>query len=192
MDSSYKKNNYGSIFRALILSHKPVSVVECGVLDGYSAFYIANALRFNRNKRGINSRFYAYDIFEKYQYKHGRYDDLKYMLILNKLDANCCLIKCDAFEAAVAHQNSSVDFLHMDISNDGDILLKTLEIWGPKISKNGIIAFEGGSEERDNGWIKTYNKKPIRPELINNSIVYNNWDIQIFHEYPSMTLMWRK
>lgn len=190
--SSYEDNNYGSVLRALVLGNQPQLVVECGVLNGYSTMYIANALRFNRKKRGIRSVFFAYDLFDSYEYKHGHIENVTEMLRTNNLDFDCNLHKADAFEIYNDYEDGVIDFLHFDISNDGDTLLKMLDTWGRKINREGIIAFEGGSLERDNGWIKKYDKRPIRHELINNPIVYKNWDIQIFDPFPSLTLLWRK
>lgn len=190
--SSYEKNNYGNIFRALILSHKPKLVVECGVLNGYSTYYIANSLKFNKINRGVDSVFNAFDIWDDYDYKHGKYSDVVKMLTVNNVAGYVKLNYGNAFEVFKNYKDNTIDFIHFDISNDGDILLKMLDTWGKKINKDGMIVFEGGSEERDNGWIKTYNKKPIRHELINNPDIYTNWNIQIFDPYPSMTLMWRK
>lgn len=188
--SSYTINNYGSVFRALILAHQPNTVVECGVLDGYSTMCIAHALKFNKEKKGIHSEFFAYDLWDGYNYNHGDYDKVDNMLKKNDLDVK--LIRQDAFLASYDHDDFEVDFLHMDISNDGDVLLETLKEWGSKITTDGIIAFEGGTEERDKGWIKKYNKKPINPELINNPEVYENWDVQIFSLFPGLTLLWKK
>lgn len=192
MFSSYDVNNYGLVFMSLILAKEPLFVVECGVLDGYSTLNIASALKFNYKSKGITSTFFSYDLFDDYEYRHGNYKDVSNMLNSNDLMFHYNLVKCDAFEASKNHKDDTIDFLHFDISNDGDILLKMLDVWGKKIRTDGIIAFEGGSIERDQGWIKKYNKKPIRPELLNNPEVYNNWSIQIFEEYPSLTLMWRK
>jgi predicted O-methyltransferase YrrM len=186
--SSYKENNYGDIFRALILTQKPRLVVECGVLDGYSTMNIANALRFNVLERGISSKFFAFDLWDEYQYKHGDIENVVNMLISHGLGSYVLLGNGDAFEVSNNVLDGAVDFLHMDISNDGDILLKTLDCWGDKISPNGVIAFEGGSEERDNGWIRKYNKRPIRPVLFD----LKGWNFQIFDPYPSLTLLWRK
>lgn len=191
--SSYKENDYGSIFRALILAHKPKLVVECGVLDGYSTFYIASALRFNRHSRGIKSEFFAYDLWEDYEYKHGDFEAVEEMLKSQKLDDHVNLTEGDAFEVAQVFDDGVVDFLHMDISNNGYKLIKTLEVWGDKLSFDGIIAFEGGSEERDDvEWMKTFKFPSIREELVNNPFVYKDWDIQIFVPFPSMTLLWKK
>ena len=176
----------------MILAKEPNLVVECGVLDGYSTLYIANALKFNHQSRDIESSFYAYDLFDAYEYNHGDYEKVDEMILDKGLLPYCTIVKHDAFDAAKGFDNEEVDFLHFDISNDGDILLKMLEVWGSKINREGMIAFEGGSIERDQGWIAKYNKRPIRPELLCNPDVYRNWDFQIFDAFPSMTLLWRK
>lgn len=192
MISSYEQNNYGNILMSLILGRQPQLVVECGVLDGYSTYHIAHALRFNRKKRGIRSIFFAYDLFDDYEYNHGHQDEVEEMLAQQNIQWDCNLIKADAFKIYDDYEDGVIDFLHFDISNDGDILLKMLDTWGKKIHREGIIAFEGGILSRDNGWIRKYNKRPIRPELLNNPDVYKNWDIQIFDPFPGLTLLWRK
>ena len=192
MLSSYEQNNYGSVFRSLVLGLQPQLVVECGVLDGYSTINIADALRFNRDYRDIRSVFFAYDLFEDYEYRHGHMDDEESRLEARDLHLQSKLYKADAFEVYRDYEDNTIDFLHFDISNDGDILLRMLETWGEKIHDDGVIVFEGGSIERDQGWIRKYNKRPIRPELLGNPDVYKNWDIQIFERFPSLTLLWRK
>lgn len=187
--SSYKENNYGMVLRALVLAHKPKLVIEIGVLDGYSTFYIAHALRFNRN-RGIVSQFFAYDLWEEYDYKHGNFQEVEEMLLLQGLDKFVNLSKGDAFEVVEVFDNGTIDFLHMDISNDGDKLIRTLDVWGDKLSVDGIIAFEGGSKERDEGWIKEYNFRPIR-DVLSTSLM-DNWIFQVLTPFPSMTLLWKK
>jgi len=191
--SSYKENNYGNVFRALILAHQPKIVVECGVLDGYSTFHIAHAIRFN-HARGLRmAEFYAYDLWEEYDYKHGDFEEVKEMLESQNLGEYVMLGEGDAFEVADSFEDGDVDFLHMDISNNGDKLLKTLKVWGDKISDDGMIAFEGGSEERDKvEWMVKYDFPSIREELINNPNVSKNWYVQIFTTFPGLTLLWKK
>jgi hypothetical protein len=188
--SSYEENNYGAVFRAFILGQRPKVVVECGVLDGYSLFHIAHAVRFNK-RFGVNGKVFAYDLWDDYKYKHGSYGKVQEMIRNQMLEDEIDLEISDAFDASNNHPNGTVDFLHMDISNNGDILLKTIEVWGDKISPNGMIAFEGGSEERDNiKWMKKYGKKPIRDILLND--VWDKWNIQIFKLFPSLTLLWKR
>ena len=191
--SSYKDNDYGNVFRALILAQKPNLVVECGVLDGYSTFNIGQAIKFNREKRNIICSFFAYDLWEDYEYKHGDYSEVENMLNEQGLDDYVFLTEGDAFFVYNVFEDKSIDFLHMDISNNGDTIIKTLELWGDKISDNGIIAFEGGSEDRDNvEWMIKYGFPSIREVLINDPIVYENWDVQILDSFPSMSLLFPK
>ena len=81
MRSSYIENNYGSVFRSLIIALKPDRIVECGVLDGYSLFNIAHAVRFN--KFGY---IYAYDLWENYKFKHGSFEEVAENLKKQKVD----------------------------------------------------------------------------------------------------------
>jgi predicted O-methyltransferase YrrM len=196
MRSSYIENNYGNVFKALILAHLPSLVVECGVLDGYSTFNIAHALRANKINKGIESTFIAYDIWENYDYKHGDFGEVSTMLReRGLLNHYVNLHYGKAFDVHMNFQDRTVDFLHMDISNDGLVLEKTMEYWGSKISQGGIIAFEGGSRERDNvDWMKKYNKKPIIPELekMLNASPIPNWSFQVFNEFPSLTLIFKR
>jgi predicted O-methyltransferase YrrM len=193
MRSSYAENNFGSILRALILAQLPRLVIECGVLDGYSAFHIAHALRFNAQKMKRQSEFIAYDLWEEYRYKHGNFNKVASMLReQNLLNKHVNLHYGNAFNVYSYYQDGAVDFLHMDISNDGDILRKTIDHWGPKIAHGGIIAFEGGSVERDNvEWMKKYDRNPIAPEVVNISFD-TEFDAQVFPMFPSMTLFFKR
>lgn len=196
MRSSYIDNNYGNVFKALILAHLPSLVVECGVLDGYSTFNIAHALRSNKINKAIESTFVAYDIWDNYEYKHGDFREVATMLReKGLLNHYVNLHYGRAFDVHSNFQDRTVDFLHMDISNDGLVLEKTLEYWGPKISQGGIIVFEGGSVERDNiEWMQKFNKKKIQPELekLLNSALIPEWSFQIFTDFPSMTLIFKR
>ena len=193
MRSSYKENSYGNVFRALILAHQPRIIVECGVLDGYSTMHIAHALRFNHSRGIPMAEFYAYDLWEEYEYKHGDLEEVENMLKSKDLLDYVMLNEGDAFEVAEAFDPATVDFLHIDISNNGEKVAEAVRAWGDKISPTGIIAFEGGSEERDKvEWMIKYKFPSIRYELFNNPIITKKWDMQIFKTFPSMTLMWRK
>lgn len=191
--SSYKENEYGSVFRALVLAQRPMLVVECGVLDGYSTFHIAHALRFNRKAWNIRSEFFAYDLWEEYEYKHGDFAEVEKMLKDQRLDDFVHLTEGDAFNVADVFTDESVDLLHMDISNNGETLIQTLEVWGSKLSQTGMIVFEGGSEERDNvEWMVKYGFRSIQNVLQTHPLVRSDWVFQVLSPFPSMTLLWRK
>lgn len=192
MRSSYKKYNYGYVFASMIMVQRPITVVECGVLDGYSTAHIARALKFNHHERGVHSQFFAYDMWENYNYKHGDINKVYELMAKNNLESYVELCYGDAFKVADSFKNGSVDFLHFDISNDGDKLAAMMHYWGEKISEGGIIAFEGGSKERDNvEWMKIYNKKPIRHVLYDSMLINYNWSITVLPQFPSMTLLFK-
>ena len=193
MRSSYIENNYGSVFKALVLSSKPELIVECGILDGYSLYNMASAVKFNHYKKGIFGHIYAIDLWDGYEYNHGNYGRVHDLLAEFGLIDYVDLINNDAFEAAEMFRDGDVDMLHMDISNDGDKLIDTLQRWGSKLSPEGVIVFEGGSVERDEvKWMKDYKKTPIHSNLKSNPLVYEEWDFQIFDPFPSITLLWKK
>ena len=184
MISSYEKNNYGPLLRSLSENCVTSLAVELGVLHGYSTEYIA---------WGVlgKGRLMAYDLFEEYEYNHSKFNDIR-VKFLNFGDT-VKLIQGDAFKAHNDFEDASVGFLHVDLSNTGDIIKEIINNWNNKIAQRGIIVFEGGSFVRDNiEWMKKYNKSPIRAELENNKIINEQYLWGVFEAYPSMTVMYKK
>lgn len=186
MRSSYCTNSYGSLFTALAKIHDPKLMIELGVLDGYSLLALAEGA-------SSDCQIYAYDLFDDYEFKHGSEEDVQ-SLLNDKRYSNVSLLKGDAIAAAKSYENNSVDFLHVDISNDGDILGKVYNAWYDKIKKGGLFIFEGGSVERDNvDWMVKYKKTPISifKLAIQSCCHLDNtpcWEITTFDPYPSLTV----
>jgi hypothetical protein len=179
-------NNYGSIFQSLIISKKPAKIVECGILDGYSTLHIATALRFLETM-GHNSVFHAFDLFDDYEFKHGNMYGVRNMLIRHGVYNKVTIRAGDCFEVYKEYLDNTIDFMHIDISNDGDKLLKVLKLWGSKMKVDGIIAFEGGSKQRDNiEWMKTFDKRPIQSAFAEIPL---EWRFTILEPFPSMMLL---
>jgi predicted O-methyltransferase YrrM len=177
MRSSYLQNNYGKLFEALVLVHSPKLVVECGILDGYSLFSMART-----SKECI---FFGIDLFDSYEFKHGNKEALEE--IIKRENLNVKLIKEDAIKIATNFSDSSVDILHIDISNDGEILPKVFDAWKSKIANGGLFIFEGGSKERDEiEWMMKYNKIPI--SNFKNSLKKEEWEFITLSPYPSLTI----
>lgn len=193
MRSSYKDKNYGAVLSSLVIGKRPENCVELGVLDGYSTIHIASALRFNQRAFGIDGRLYCWDLFDDYEYKHGNKEDVQKLLNVHQVTPIVTLTKGDAFKVAEQIQDNLIDFLHVDISNDGEILKKVMTIWNPKMKPFGIIAFEGGSEERDNvEWMIKYNKMPIRFVLKHNETIKSDFNVFVMKPFPSMTILQKK
>lgn len=187
MRSSYIENNYGAVFQSIVLMNKPKKVIEFGILDGYCTYNIAKAIKFNKEKYNIDCVFESYDIFDDYEFKHGDIEEVK-NIIKNKDLYDYVDIKYgDIFEIYKKIEENSVDLLFIDISNDGDKIKRAIKLWSSKVK--GMIIIEGGSIERDNGWIKKYNKEPIRPLLENNIFINETYNWFIFEKYPSVTLL---
>ena len=75
-----------------------------------------------------------------------------------------------------------IDILHIDIANNGDVYEFAINNYLPKLSKNGVIILEGGSEERDNvEWMIKYNKPKIQP-------IVKKYNMKVIGTFPSITL----
>ena len=193
MRSSYIQNNYGPVFENVVKTFLPQKCVELGVLDGYSTLAIARGIRKAMILSAHRSHLYAYDLWEDYDYKHGKMEEVQDRLDSEELSEYVTLHKKDAFEVYKDYLDQSACLLHVDISNDGDTLNKIVEQWHTKLSMGGMILFEGGSAERDEiEWMKKYNKKPIKPVIEFHEIL-NKWYIYgTYNAFPSLSVFIRK
>lgn len=178
--SSYRTNNYCSIFQYLIERYKPEKVIEFGVLGGYSTISIAIAL--SKLKRG---KIIGYDLFEDYKYNSYPLNSTLRNIRNAGLDEWVELKKCNVFEdldwKRIVYK---ADFLHVDLSNDGDVVEMLIDVPGPK-----VIVFEGGSLSRDEvDWMVSSNRKRMNPLYKSYAKKYKITTIQ---EYPSMTVVER-
>ena len=174
-DSSYRANNYFALLKTLVTFYRPETIVEFGVLNGYSLnCFINNAPQ----PRCI----VAYDIFSDYPYSHASQDIL---------DTHGGYISYgDFFQIAPKISDNSIDLLHIDIGNKGNTYQFFFDNYVQKLSSTGIALLEGGSEERDHcDWMIKYKKPPIRPVLDKYRTLY---DIYTFQPYPSLTIIRRK
>ena len=189
MRSSYIKNNYGSIFEKTVEIFLPHKCVELGVLDGYSLLHIARGAQLAKIHSKHPVIVNAYDIWDDYQYKHGSMFEVQEMLENNGVSEPVTLHRKDAFEVYKDYEDHSVCFLHVDLSNTGNVLQKIVEQWDDKLSFGGLLLFEGGSEERDNiDWMKKYQKKPIRPEIVSNVTLNKKYIYGTYDAFPSLSI----
>lgn len=150
--SSYEQNNLGRTIYEQIRFLKPQKVIDFGVLDGYSTIVIAQALKEN----GFG-KVYAYDLFDDYEYNHAKRQTLEKNLNEYGVREWVEIEKVNFFDWLKTDEDFSC--LHLDISNDGDIIDV---LWDKFGNTDKTIIFEGGSEQRDRvGWMVKYNKKPI-------------------------------
>ena len=197
--SSYRENNFGEILQQYVLTWKPVSFVELGVLDGYSTLFIAQGVKQNQKMHNINAKLDAYDLFDDYAFKHGNQESVNMMLKEHGVGDYVNLIKGNAYEVYSRYPNmipnevKGIEFLHIDISNTGKVIHDLMELWHPKIGWRGVVAIEGGSDERDNvEWMKKYNMPSIKVELSTSELISKYYFIATYFKFPSLTILIRK
>ena len=175
IESSYKKNNIGKTLYNFVLNTKPEKIIEFGCLYGYSTIAMALALK-KLNKGNI----ICYDIFDKYQYTHSTFNDTMNNIKKHNVQEYVSLEKMDFYTWLKAPED--FDLIHIDISNNGDIILDAYNSLYDKLKTGSCIIFEGGSEERDNiDWMIKYEKRSI------NSIKnITNYEI-LNDEFPSLS-----
>ncbi len=155
IESSYRENDLGKTLYDFILQYKPKKIVEIGILGGYSTIVMAQAL----DEWG-EGHIFAYDLFEKYPFKHssvkevqdnmGRYSVSKYITLVQK----------DFYDWIKNPED--FDLLHVDISNNGEIIELLYSALKDRINNGAVVLFEGGSSERDNiEWMKKNKFKKI-------------------------------
>ncbi len=179
--SSYQENNYGELFYALMRIYQPKKVVELGTKAGFSAFHMARGLK--QNGKG---KLFCYDLWEKYEFnsvpQSVAQENLKlYPDIVSLISHNA---------VGVEKIHKSIDILHIDLGNSGEILEKIVPFWIDKV--NQLIIIEGGSEERDRVyWMSKFNKIPITTWLKHFKQKRKEINYFTFKPFPSITLLYK-
>lgn len=193
MRSSYIENNYALVLKSYVLNWRPTTLVELGILDGYSTLAIAEGIKEMNFLYEMNTKLIAYDLFEDYLYKHGSKEEVEERIKAAGFQDLVEIRKGDAYKVYADFADNSIQFLHVDISNTGEVLKKILELWTPKMIQRGLILFEGGSDERDNiEWMKQYNMSSIKQEIESSVFIKNNYLYGTYYAFPSLTVFLRK
>ena len=171
--SSYLINNFEIYFKNICTEYKPESVLEIGLLDGYSLEAFAKHLPNSSEIIGI-------DIFENYEFKNAEY---KFLIEKFKGYKNVKIKYGNFYDYFLL--GKSFDLIHIDISNDAEIFDFAIKNYLPMCNKALIL--EGGSKERDEvGWMIKHNKKPISNYL---STLNTNLNFKVIKDFPSMTII---
>ena len=162
MNSSYNnKVDFGDIISTITFMNNPQKIVECGILEGYS---LSKFIESSSSNTSID----AYDIFDKFNGNHAIKDKITEQFSPYK---NVTIDYGDFYNVLKTYPDKSIDILHIDIANNGDVYEFVFENYVNKVKDDGIILMEGGSEERDNvDWMIKYNKPKITPVLKNGQI----------------------
>lgn len=177
----------------MMLAWRPKTVVELGILHGYSTLHMAKGLKKGKELGKCDGHIHAYDLFDDYPYRHGSMDGVRKMLEEEGVSELVSLYKKDAFEAAKDYGTNSIWILHVDLANTGEILRKIMEAWDDKLGYGCCIMFEGGSEERDNEpWMIEYAKESIKKELETNPIINSKYVYGTYLAWPGLTVLIKK
>lgn len=179
VDSSYRKNNIGWLFYSLVRMHQPTKCIEIGALYGYSAIFTAAALK--HNKKG---HLQVYDVWHTPMseawnnlYEAGVY----HWVSLNHLKAEC----------VPAIERFPIDFIHIDIGNDGETYRWALDSFAPLTPPGALMVLEGGTDERNQlEWMMREGKRSIIIEEIKYHLLYHDdsWDLFVFEPFPGVTV----
>jgi predicted O-methyltransferase YrrM len=155
IESSYREHDIGKTLYDLVLKLEPKKIVEIGCLHGYSTVAMAMAL----DEIG-SGHLHVYDLFEDYQYKHGTMDEVQGNVEKYGVSEYVTLTKKDFNEWI--QRPEDFDLLHVDISNNGDVIELLYEAVKDQVEQGKTVVFEGGSQERDKvPWMDKYGKRRI-------------------------------
>jgi hypothetical protein len=178
--SSYRDHGYGGFFYALVRCLKPRRCIELGVLQGFSLFAAARALRDNGE-----GRIEGYDLFEDYPYTHEPYAAVVERTRSAGLRDWAGVHRAEA--GSVSDAVGPVDYLHVDLSNDGDWFRRVFERWSPKVAQ--VMVLEGGGDARDEvDWMVRYQRPPIVAAINDLRRNFTDWKIAVLEPYPSLTV----
>ena len=92
----------------------------------------------------------------------------------------------DFYKVINNYPDNSIDILHIDIVNNGNTYEFMFQNCINKITNDGFIIMEGGSEYRDNiQWMIKYKKEKIQPIIKKYKNIYN---IKTFGIFPSIII----
>lgn len=193
VESSYAENNFGPIFRNTVISFIPHTCVELGVLHGFSSLWMGYGFKHNELYRNHIGHLNSYDLWEDYPYNHGNKEEVEKLLKDQEVDKYVTLFHKDAKEVHLLYGEKSVDILHVDISNTGEIFDFMVEKWHPILTMSGIILFEGGSVERDNiSWMVDNKCLSIKEAIESNEIINSFYQYGTYNKFPSLTVLIKK
>jgi hypothetical protein len=183
LKSSYAVHGYDTLFYALARAWRPSLYLEFGVLSGYSLLSSSLAIRDNGAGRAIGM-----DLFEDYQYTKDYKIAVQTRIDELQLGTCCTLTQGSVYD--VKPTDMTADVLHIDISNNGEVVRHFFEKWSPHVGR--AILFEGGGPSRDQvDWMVKYDKPRMFPVFESLASANPGWSIYQVADYPTFTAMVR-
>lgn len=183
LKSSYAANRYAHLFYGLVRAWKPQTYLEFGVLSGYSLLSAALGLRKNENGRAV-----GIDLFEDYSFTKDHHWAVEDRIRRLALGNYCELKQGSVFEVSPA--DYAPDILHIDLSNNGEIVSRLFREWKSSVRKAFI--FEGGTRERDQiEWMLKY-QKPVMYPVFDEISRDPAWLVYQVTQFPTVTVLLRR
>jgi predicted O-methyltransferase YrrM len=162
---------------------RPRRCVELGVLHGFSLLCVAAALRDNGH-----GTIDGFDLFDDYPFRHESLVNAQAAIERCQLQGWARVQRADALD--VHERFDRIDWLHVDISNDGDTYARVFEQWEARVE--AVMILEGGSAARDEvEWMSAYAKRPIAPALDAIARSHRGWTFAVLAPFPSITVALR-
>jgi predicted O-methyltransferase YrrM len=175
--SSYEINDIGKELSDITKAINPSRIVEIGIGNGYS-------LKCFAENSGSYCNIWAVDLFDEFPFNRA---DEKTIREMFKSNLNVSIGKGNFYECYSYLADNSIDIIHIDVANNGEVYEFAVKHYLPKIRQGGVMLLEGGSEERDSvEWMVKYNKRKINPYL---KSISDKYDITIIDRFPSLTII---
>ena len=179
LSSSFRAHDLGQSIYDTVLALSPHNVLEIGALYGYSSHAIVQAL----SALPWDTTLTTVDLFEDYPFKccdRASYEHNVQSILHKSPSVSHIVHQFDALRSfeILSSLSIDVDAVFIDISNDGEKLLRLLPLFSCP------VLFEGGSAERDQiDWMAKYDRPPIR------SLAENGFPYTIINaDFPSLSL----
>ena len=173
MKSSYNSNlTYKELLECILFLKNPKKVIEFGILEGFSLEVFASKK---------DCQIEAYDIFDDFEGSRSSKG------IIQKFEnhKNVSITYGDFYKKFLEIEDNSVDIIHIDIANNGNVYQFAIENYMKKLKNDGLLILEGGSEERDEvEWMEKFNKRKIKPYLESLDLEWKT-----IGNFPSITLV---
>ena len=126
----------GNFLQALVLLHRPKTIVELGTFHGFTATCMGQAVKVNYLTKKYNGHVYTVDF-----YKDVNAHEVRANLIAHQVEDYVTQISGEAVATSELWDIGTVDLLYIDLTNRELELLAVWEAWHSRLSANGIVVF---------------------------------------------------
>lgn len=119
--------HYGPLLNFLIKASTGINALEIGVAQGYSSYFIAQAIQYNNQRFNMNGKFIGIDIGDKHDLFKSMQDD----------GLPVQFIQGDSVEVLPTLKDIKFDFIFQDGYHNTEHCLKELRLFYPMLKGNG-------------------------------------------------------